>query len=100
MDSRFTRRRFLTAASAAAVYLALTATVGCQPPEHSSKVRSSRTPKVKPLPDAPFPPDGVWAFRSRPDLDPPVVEVTQRPAMTLPPAISSSPRRKAAQGRA
>src|SRR5215212_6541234 len=75
MDSRFTRRRFLTAASAAAVYLALTATVGCQPPEHSSKVRSSRTPKVKPLPDAPFPPDGVWAFRSRPDLDPPAVEV-------------------------
>src|SRR5215204_1789702 len=76
MDSRFTRRRFLTAASAAAVYLALTATVGSESPERSSKVRSSRTPKVKPLPDAPFPPDGVWAFRSRPDLDPPVVEVT------------------------
>src|SRR5215211_3381978 len=76
MDSRFTRRRFLTAASAAAAYLALTPTVGCQPPEHSSKVRSSRVPRVKPLPDAPFPPDGVWAFRSRSDLDPPVVEVT------------------------
>src|SRR5215213_9735564 len=75
MDSRFTRRRFLTAASAATAYLALTPTVGCQPPEHSSKVRASRVPKVKPLPDAPFPPDGVWAFRSRPDLDPPVVEV-------------------------
>src|SRR5215207_9904319 len=76
MDSKFTRRRFLTAASAGAAYLALTATVGSESPERSSKVRSSRTPKVKPLPDAPFPPDGVWAFRSRPDLDPPVVEVT------------------------
>ncbi|HWI44999.1 MAG TPA: twin-arginine translocation signal domain-containing protein, partial [Rubrobacter sp.] len=75
MDSRFTRRRFLTAAGAAAAYLALTPTVGCQPPEHSSKVRSSRDPNVEPLPDAPFPQDGVWAFRSRPDLDPPVVEV-------------------------
>jgi Arylsulfotransferase (ASST) len=76
MVPRFTRRRFLRAAGAAAAYLALTPTVGCQPPEHSSKVRSSRVPQVKPLPDAPFPPDGVWAFRSRPDLDPPVVEVT------------------------
>ena len=76
MDSKFTRRRFLTAASAGAAYLALTLTVGSESPERSSKVRSSRTPKVKPLPDAPFPPDGVWAFRSRPDLDPPVVEVT------------------------
>jgi Arylsulfotransferase (ASST) len=77
MDSRFTRRRFLAAASAAAAYLALTPTVGCQPPEHSSKVRSSRAPKVEPLPNAPFPQDGVWAFRSRPDLDPPVVEVAK-----------------------
>ena len=76
MDSRFTRRRFLTAASAGAAYLALTGAVGCEPSERSSKVRSSRTPKVEPLPTAPCPPEGVWAFRSRPDLDPPVVEVT------------------------
>src|SRR5215217_1571961 len=75
MGSRFTRRRFLRAASAAAAYLALSPTVGCQLPEYSSKVRSSRGPKVKPLPGVPFPPEGVWAFRSRPDLDPPVVEV-------------------------
>jgi hypothetical protein len=77
MGSRFTRRRFLTAASAAAAYLALTPTVGCERPERSSKVRSSRAAKVKPLPGAPFPPDGVWAFRSRPDLNPPVVEVAK-----------------------
>ena len=76
MGSRFTRRRFLTAASAGAAYLVLIPTVGCEPPERSSKVRSSRTPRVKPLPTAPFPPEGVWAFRSRPDLNPPAVEVT------------------------
>src|SRR5215216_5141790 len=75
MDSKFTRRRFLAAASAGAAYLALTGTVGSETPERSSKVRSSRTPGVKPLPGVPFPPDGVWAFRSRPDLDPPAVEV-------------------------
>src|SRR5215217_79992 len=75
MGSRFTRRRFLRAASAGAAYLALTGAVGSETPEYSSKVRSSRDPKVKPLPGASFPPEGVWAFRSRPDLDPPVVEV-------------------------
>src|SRR5918995_1405786 len=75
MGSRFTRRRFLTAASAGAAYLALTGTVGSETPERSSKVRSSPTPGVNPLPGAPFPPDGVWAFRSRPDLNPPVIKV-------------------------
>src|ERR671912_263122 len=75
MGSRFTRRRFLMAASAGAAYLALTGAVGSETPEYSSKVRSSRDPKVKPLPGASFPPEGVWAFRSRPDLDPPAVEV-------------------------
>jgi hypothetical protein len=49
--------------------------VGCQPQERTSKLRSSPSPKVKPLPGAPLPPEGVWAFRSRPDLNPPVVEV-------------------------
>src|ERR671912_694545 len=75
MGSRFSRRRFLTAASAGAAYLALAGTVGSETPERSSKVRSSRTPRIKPLPGVPLPPDGVWAFRSRPDLNPPAVEV-------------------------
>jgi hypothetical protein len=77
MGSRFTRRRFLTAASASAgaAYLALTGTVGSETPQRSSKVRSSRTPRVKPLPGAPLAHDGVWAFRSRPDRNPPAVEV-------------------------
>src|ERR687896_378194 len=75
MGSRFARRRFLTAASAGAAYLTLAGTVGSETPERSSKVRSSRTPRIKPLPGVPLPPDGVWAFRSRPDLNPPAVEV-------------------------
>src|SRR5215208_4664733 len=76
LGSRFTRRRFLTAVSTGAAYLAFTGTVGCEPPGRSSNVNSSRAPKVKPLPGVPYPPpDGVFAFRSRPDLDPPAVEV-------------------------
>jgi hypothetical protein len=75
MGSRLTRRRFLTSAGAGAAYLALTATVGSETPQRSLKVRSSRTSRVKPLPGALSPPDGVWAFRSRPDLNPPAVEV-------------------------
>src|ERR671910_171696 len=76
MGSRFTRRRFLTAAGAGVAYLALTGTVDSETPERSSRVRSSRTPKVEPLPAAPCPPEGVWAFRSSPDPTPPAVEVT------------------------
>ena len=29
------------------------------------------------MPGVPFPSDGVWAFRSRPDLNPPAVEVAK-----------------------
>ena len=76
MGSRFTRRRFLAAAGAGATYFALANTVGCEPPERSSKVNASGTPKIRPLPGVAFPPaGGVWAFRSRPDLNPPAVEV-------------------------
>jgi hypothetical protein len=77
MGSRFTRRRFLTAAGASAAYLAFTGAMGCEPQERYSKVRSPRTPRVKPLAAARVPSDGVWAFRSRPDLNPPAVEVAK-----------------------
>src|ERR671921_304031 len=92
MDSRFTRRRFLAAAGAGAAYLALTGTVGSETPERSSKVISSRTPKVRPLPAARVPSDGMWAFRSRPDLNPPAVEVaTQARDDTAPGYIFLAP---------
>jgi hypothetical protein len=85
MGTRFTRRRFLTALSAGAAYLALTNTVGCKQFGRTSKVRYLdiprisflRTPKVWPLPIvSPDSAKGVWAFRSRPDLSPAAVEVT------------------------
>src|SRR5918997_1202320 len=92
MDSRFTRRRFLAAAAAGAAYLALTGTVGSETPERSSKVISSRAPKVRPLPAARVPSDGMWAFRSRPDLNPPAVEVaTQARDDTAPGYIFLAP---------
>ncbi len=72
---------------AGATYLALTSTVGCELLERTQKVEPLRTPtvrplrarKVWPLPGAsPASSKGVWAFRSRPDLEPAVVSVTAR----------------------
>jgi arylsulfotransferase ASST len=92
METKFTRRRFLKALSAGATYLALTTTVGCDLHKRTSKVsplltpevRLLRTPKVWPLPSvSSAPANGVWNFRSRPDLSPPAVEVgtqAQEPA--------------------
>jgi hypothetical protein len=85
MGSRFTRRRFLRAAGAGATYLALTNTVGCELLGRTSKLTSLHAPKVSllrttgvwPLPSiSPEPQEGVWAFRSRPDLSPAAVEVS------------------------
>jgi hypothetical protein len=90
MGTRFTRRRFLTAVGA--TYLALASTVGCELLGRTSKVNPSHTPKAGPL-RAPKRTStvkllsedgssarskGVWAFRSRPDLRPPIVEVSAR----------------------
>jgi Arylsulfotransferase (ASST) len=77
MGTKFTRRKFLTAVSAGATCLALTDTVGCKLLESTSKVRplpsaSSASAKV------------VWAFRSRPDLSPPTVEVVTQAHDTAP----------------
>ena len=93
MGSRFTRRWFLKAAGAGAAYLALAGTVGSEPVESYPKVRSVRTPRVKPLLGVPFPPqDGKWAFRSRPDLKAPAVEVsTQAHEDTAPGYIFFAP---------
>jgi hypothetical protein len=101
MGSRFTRQRFLRAAALAAAYLGLTGTVGSEAPQRSSKAQSLRTPKVKPLPGLPLPPpDGVWAFRSRPDLKAPAVEVaTQARDDTAPGYIFIAPEKGGAAGK-
>ena len=100
MASRFTRRRFLTALGPAA-YLALSSPVGCAPLERTRKRSSSlrtpkaspvRFPKVQPLQDASSAPvGGVWAFRSRPDLSPPAVEVSKKARATAPGYIFIAP---------
>jgi hypothetical protein len=85
MDTRFTRRRFLTALSAGAAYIAVTNTMGCELFGRTLKVRYLDIPRISPLRTpkvwswpmvSPDPPKGVWAFRSRPDLRPAAVEVT------------------------
>jgi hypothetical protein len=85
MGTRFTRRRFLTRLGACTAYFILTNTVGCELLERPSKLTALhipgisplRAPKVWPLPSvSPPPEEGLWAFRSRPDLSPAALEVT------------------------
>jgi hypothetical protein len=84
VGSRFTRRRFLEGLGAGFTYLALANTVGCESPAH--------TPKVSPLTGVSYAaPDGVWTFRSRPDLSPPAVEVTKQAHDTAPGYIFIAP---------
>ena len=67
---------------AGATYLALTNAVGCDLSERAPQAETPKggtpsTPKVSHLPNASSAPrEAVRAFRSRPDLNPPAVEVT------------------------
>ena len=104
MGTKFTRRQFLTAVSSGVTYLALTNTVGCDLRERTSKAKTPkgrplRAPQVSPLPSASSaPPKGVWAFRSRPDLSPPVLEVTTQAHNTAPGYIFVAPEGKGDAG--
>src|SRR5829696_3761350 len=97
MRERFTRRRFLSAVGAGATYLALTNVVGCDRSERAPQAKSPKggtpsAPKVFPLPSAsPAHQEDVWAFRSRPDLSPPAVEVTTQAHSTAPGYIFVAP---------
>jgi hypothetical protein len=103
MRQRFTRRRFLSAVGAGATYVALTNVVGCDRSEPDLKAKTPKAgapsaPKVSPLPKA-SPRGDVLAFRSRPDLSPPAVEVTTRAHDTAPGYIFAAPAKsKAGQG--
>src|SRR5215212_6746176 len=97
MRERFTRRWFLSAVGAGATYLALTNVVGCDLSERVPQAKTPKgggpsTPKVSPLPNASLAPqkDGR-AFRSRPDLSPPAVEVTTQAHDTAPGYIFIAP---------
>jgi Arylsulfotransferase (ASST) len=83
MDTRFTRRKFLTWGGAGATYFALASVVGCEPAERSSKAKppSANQPTQHGRGVAhgsrSSSESGTWAFRSRPDLSPPIVEVVE-----------------------
>jgi hypothetical protein len=82
MGSKFTRQRFLTAVGASATYLALANTVGCELAKPSPKTRPTTSQPAQPEGAVTYgsPPSskrGVWAFRSRPDLSPPAVEMAK-----------------------
>jgi hypothetical protein len=97
MRERFTRRRFLSAVGAGATYLALTNVVGCDRSERAPQAKSPKggtpsAPKVLPLPSASLAhQEDVWAFRSRPDLSPPAIEVTTQAHDTAPGYIFVAP---------
>ncbi len=93
MASRFTRRRFLTAVSAGATYLALTNAVGCEPSERTQKTKhSTNTSPTQTRHSQSAQPKRVWTFRSRPDLSPPVVDVTTQAHHTAPGYIIIAPK--------
>jgi Arylsulfotransferase (ASST) len=98
MSSKFTRRRFLTLLGASC--LTLTGAAGCEPLGRVTKLGSLHMPMVRPLrvPEvwllpsvSSAPSKGAWSFRSRPDLSPPVVEVTKQASDTAPGYVFVAP---------
>ena len=81
MRARFTRRQFLAGVGTGATYFALANAVGCEPSESRSKTKPAPNSqhRVRAGDPGSQPPSegGAWAFRSRPDLSPPTVEVAK-----------------------
>jgi outer membrane protein assembly factor BamB len=100
MNNEITRRRFLTAVSAGAVWITLTNAVGCNVLGRTSKVTPLRTPKagplrtpkVWPLPNSSTRLGRVWTFRTRPDLSPRAVDVAKRSHDTAPGYVFAAPK--------
>ncbi|HEY6689936.1 MAG TPA: arylsulfotransferase family protein [Rubrobacter sp.] len=80
MKPRITRRRFLQAAVGGAAWVALVGALGCDPVRRARATASSA------------PAGQAWSFRSRPDLHPPVIEVTTRARDTAPGRIFVAPK--------
>ncbi len=84
MSTRFTRRRFLTAVSAGATWIALTSAPGCKPAERATQSTPSATASSTTS-------QGAWLFRTRPDLSPPAVDVTTEAHDTDPGYVFAAP---------
>jgi outer membrane protein assembly factor BamB len=65
LSVEWTRRNFLKATGAGAAWLALAGTLGCEPDQRARASASSARAGQ------------AWSFRTRPDLKPPVIEVTK-----------------------
>ncbi len=84
MSRKFTRRRFLGTVAAGGAGIALIGAVGCE-----------RSPRANVITS----PDGgerPWSFRSRPDLSPPAIGVTEKAHDTAPGYIFLAPQEGAA----
>ena len=102
MRAKLSRHRFLEAAGAGAAWLALSGMPGCEPVERTTK----RTPSTsspggqghaRVIHSPPARPQSVRAFRSRPDLRPPGVEVVAGAHDTAPGYVFVAPKKGESQ---
>ena len=95
VGAEITRRNFLRAAGAGAAWAALAGTLGCEPAGREEQAGAAPLKpgesSVRGLP--PARPGAVHAFRSRPDLDPPVVTVGTPASGTAPGYVFIAPKK-------
>ena len=102
MRAKLSRRRFLGAAGAGAAWLALTGMPGCEPSGRTAK-NTPRTSSAgsqdhaRAIDSPPARPQHVRAFRSRPDLSPPGVEVVAGARDTAPGYVFVAPKKGESQ---
>jgi hypothetical protein len=82
LSTEITRRRFLEAVAAGGAWITLTGILGCQ---RSPRARAIASPARGEQP---------WAFRSRPEFRPPVVEVRTQARATAPGYVFVSPKKE------
>ncbi len=102
LSAKYTRRTFIKAAGAGAAWIALSNALGCEPAGRTPKsTRTATTSAVQQGRERvairrSAQPQGVWVFRSRPDLSPPVLKVITRAHDTAPGYIFVAPKGGAA----
>ncbi len=101
MSAKPTRQEFIRGAGAGAAWIALLGALGCEPSAREQGAGKPPSPANAPSgvgstpvqPMQPAKPGAVSAFRSRPDLTPPTVEVRTEARDTAPGYIFASPKK-------
>jgi hypothetical protein len=76
LSTELTRRKFLGAVGAGAAWITLTSTLGCESAGRTSKTKpSTNTPPEQTRHPQTAQPKELWAFRTRPEFKPPVIDV-------------------------